>query len=231
MRKRPGWFPLAMDIGPRRHRRGELGDTMNGRRLSLALAAIAAATLLHGPAAGAACLITGSIQAAPNTTQPGLGAWQYTLSASWDTGTRYALSHLDLLISHQGGSCNCENLGQALHWSSPIGASDGEPGACPVAYEGYLDCTGDPSIGIDDMLLKFEPVASEDCEPGTTGTGTFAFFSDYPPAPISEPNLFLVDKYGQLVCYGLLAGVFPGLPCDPTATETGSWGAQKATYR
>jgi len=204
---------------------------MNRRRITLALMAFASSSLLFISPAVADCLIAGSVSAAPNPTPPGLGSWEYTLSVTWDTGTRYALSHFNLLIAHQGGNCNCQNLDQALNWLSPIGTSSGEPAGCSVTYEGFLNCNGDPSLDITDLLLKFEPIESADCEPSTTGQGTYTFFSDYPPAPISEPNLSLVDKFGQLVCYGPLTGVFPGLPCDPTATEARSWGSQKTTYR
>lgn len=205
---------------------------MNGRRFTLALAAIVTSSLLFPlSSAGSTCLIAGSINAVPNTLPSCSDSWQYTLSMTWDTGTQIGLSHLDLLIAHQGDGCDCPSLDQALNWLSPIGTSTGVPDNCPVAFEGFLNCNGDPSLGITDLLLKLDPIESDVCQPGPTGQGTFTFSSNYPPAPISEPNLFLVDKFGQFVCYGLLTGVFPGVPCGPTATEARSWGSQKTSYR
>lgn len=205
---------------------------MHGHRAICVLATFTAAALLFSfQPAGATCLIAGSVSAAPNPDPSCLGAWEYTLSVTWDTGSPCGLSHLDLLLAHQGEGCDCPGLDRSLNWLCPIGTSTGVPAGCTVAYEGLLNCNGDPSVDVTDLLLKFEPIESEECEPGPTGQAIFTLYSNYAPAPITEPNLFLVDKFGQLVCSGQLTGVFPGLPCDPTAAETDSWGHQKTTYR
>ena len=79
-----------------------------------------------------------------------------------------------------------------------------------------MECNGDPGIsGLEGILLKFEPIDSE-CEPGTTGTLTFSFFSDYGPATIDEEVLALFDKYAGLFCSGYLIGRFP--QPDPAIT-------------
>lgn len=197
------------------------------RYLSLALALLCLVPSL----ALADCLITGTVTAQPNTTDPLLPAWRYTLTVVWDTGTPYALSHFNMLLSQPGEICTCDDFASTLVWVDPAGASDGEPEPCRVDYDLILECSGDPSLGIADILLKFEPVEVPGCEPGPAGSGVFTFWSDWAPAPIDEPNLFLVDKHGQLACYGQLIGVFPGLPCDPTPAPPQTWGGLKTTYR
>ncbi len=191
----------------------------------------ALALLLFTPRADAGCLISGVCSAARNTSQPDMGTWKYTLAVTWDTATRYALSHFDILLSPQNAACGCQDLAASLQVPSPAGTSNGNPAGCTVTFDWVFGCNGDPSIHLTDLLLKLEPRQSDTCAPGTTGQGTFTFYSNYPPAAIDEPNLALVDKFGQLVCYGTLTGVFPGLPCDPTATEPSTWGTVKSLYQ
>jgi hypothetical protein len=177
---------------------------------------------------GAAC-VEGSITAEINTDHPELGDWKYTISIAWNSP--HGLSHWDLWIDDTT-NCTCEEIGMALTWEDPAGSSDGE-GGCTVEYSAELKCSGDPSIDLDGILIKFEP--SNNCEPGQTGSGEFYFYSDYPPAPIQDPNSpphgFLINKNGNSFCDGELSGVFPGLPCNPTADEAASWGILKSIYQ
>jgi hypothetical protein len=177
------------------------------------------------------CSISGTITASP-TNSPGGPAWAYTLVMTWDTGTPYALSHANVLIDSADGTCMCSDLEDALSWNNPIGTSDGDPNGCIVSYEGFLECKGDPSIpGVEGILLKLEPIEDEFCEPGPTGTGTFVFYSDLPPAPIDEDILSIVDKYATQSCFGHLSGDFPGLACDPVSVDGASWGTLKGLFR
>jgi len=177
------------------------------------------------------CLIYGSSVAEWNMEYPELGSWKYTIVMTWHTGTAYALSHIDIQMDYSG-NCTCEEFAAVLHWLDPVGYSDGVPQGCTVDYEAYFECNGDPSIpGIEVPLLKYEPYETGDCEPGPSGTATFYLYSDLAPATISEENLFLVDKHGQLACTGPLTGEFPGLPCDPTAKVRASWGGMKRIYQ
>jgi len=195
--------------------------------LAIVLAGIGLAVT---PAADAGCLITGVCSSAPNTTHPGMGAWQYTLTVTWDTGTKYALSHIDLILTPQNSACGCQELSEQLQFPTPAGTSTGIPSPCTSTFDWILGCNGDPSIHLTDLVMKLEPRTGTNCSPGTAGLGTFTFFSDYVPVAVGEHNLFLVDKFGQLVCYGTLDGVFPGLPCDPTANEQSTWGSIKSIY-
>ncbi len=178
----------------------------------------------------AQCDISGTIEASP-TTDPMWPAWTYTLTIYWDTGTPYALSHMDLLMDTATGTCTCADFMDAITWGDPIGYSDGDP-SCTVDYTGNLECNGDPSIpGVDNILLKFEPIEDMGCEPGTMGTATFVFYSHLGPAPIDEDILSLVDKFAGNSCFGSLSGDFPSMACDPVDTEKLEWGSVKGLFR
>ena len=83
---------------------------------------------------------------------------------------------------------------------------------------------------MEGILLKFEPI-EDNCEPGPTGTGTFVFYSDLPPAPINEEILTGVDKHALQYCFGFLSGDFPAMLCDPVGNEGSSWGNLKGLFR
>jgi len=150
---------------------------------------------------------------------------------TWDTGSSNALSHADLLIDPLGGTCTCGDIASSLVLVQPAGTSDGE-GGCTVPYDAFLECNGDPSIpGVTGILLKFEPDESGGCEPGTTGTATFVFYSHQGPVPVDEEVLSLVDKFAGNSCFGNVTGEFPGLACDPVPNDGTSWGNLKGMYR
>ena len=198
---------------------------MNYRTL---LMAAALTMLVTSAVAQSTCAINGVIEAEPNLAHPELGGWQYTLVATWDTGSNYALSHMNLLIGAED-RCICDDLENALAWAAPAGESDGEDD-CTVPFMMIFECDGDPSLGINEPLFKFEYVEDTGCEPANVGTLTMVFYSNYAPGMIYEPNLFLVDKHAGLSCAGNVSGVFPGLPCDPVANEALDWGTVKAVY-
>lgn len=187
------------------------------------------ATVATSAPALAECSITGACTAAAST-DPAHAGWTYTLVVSWDTGTPYALSHLDLLLDTVGARCSCADIAAGLVLVNPAGNSDGE-GGCTVPYTVALECQGDPSIpGVGGILLKFEPNET-DCQPGATGSATFTFGSLLPPAPVDEDILSLVDKFGTQHCFGQLTGVFPGMACNPVIDQGCAWGAVKGLYR
>jgi len=188
--------------------------------------------LMMGAAATAVasdCSISGSITAAPSGDAM-LPTWQYTLVVDWNTGSNYALSHLDLLLDPVGGTCSCSDFAAALMLVNPAGVSDGD-GGCTVNYNAYLECNGDPSIpGVDGILLKFEPL-EQGCEPGPTGTATLVFYSNLGPVPVDEEILSLVDKYALQHCFGNLTGFFPGMACNPVDDQGSAWGSVHGLYR
>ena len=63
-----------------------------------------------------------------------------------------------------------------------------------------------------------------------SGTGTWVFYSPFPPAPYSVDPEGAAIKHGQQVCLGQLAGTMPQGDCT-TPAQTRSWGGMKAIYR
>jgi hypothetical protein len=203
-------------------------DTM---KIKMMLVGMTLLLVMGTQAAWAECFIGGTITADDNPDPLG-PAFRYTMVITWDTGNAYSLSHADLIMDINAGTCLCEDFLMVLSWDDPIGFSDGNPGDCTVDYQGFLECGGDPSIpDLEDIILKFEPIESEECEPGPTGTGTFVFYSSRPPWPINEEILTVVDKYSLQYCYGHLSGEFPTMDCDPVGGEKSGWGELKGMYR
>lgn len=204
---------------------------MSRAMLRCALVAMSCCLLLGLAAPVLGCDIWGTVVAEPSD-RPDLGDWRYRLLIHWDTDGKFALSHMDVLLDSATGSCTCANFVTALEWLDPVGSAMGTPIPCMLLFQPLLQCDGDPSIpGASGKLLKFEPYESESCEPGPVGVGSFTLYSDLGPAPIAEPNLFLVDKFGRLACWGSLTGQFPALPCDPVGATPQSWSGIKGIYR
>jgi len=164
-----------------------------------------------------------------------LGIYKYTLTIEWDTGTPFAMSHLDLLVPLCDCLCDDDPTGGSLPFAvaDSAGHSTGETATgepCTVYYEGLIEC-GDPSIpGFEGALVKFEPIESEGCMPGVTGTGTFCFYSDVEPDDVDELPLLLM-KYEGLNCFGNLSGQLPLCPeCDSNPVHPATWGRVKSRF-
>ncbi len=191
---------------------------------------LALLALLVAPA-GAECFIGGTITAAPNDGDPGLGLWCYTLDVTWDTDSQTSLSHLDLIVDGPGGTCGCSDIADAINFAYPAGSSDGYPDGCDVDYEAFLECDGDPSIPIEGILFKWEPLDMPGgCEPGPVGTGQFVFYSDYEPVAVDDTLPLVAEKNSGEHCEGTVSGVFPGLECNPVSSEASSWTDVKGLY-
>jgi hypothetical protein len=165
------------------------------------------------------------------STDPGFeGLYKYTVTGSWDV-TRFGLSHIDFFLQLKDLECICDPA--VVKFGTPAGTSDGvgDEGPCVVNYEGLYYCMGDPSIPdeLQAPTIKFNSI-NGDCEPGVTGTGTWVFYSPFPPAPFSVDPAGAAIKHGQLVCVGQLAGTMPMGDCS-TPTRATSWGQMKASYR
>ncbi len=160
----------------------------------------------------------------------GYGTWKYTLHATWDTGTIFGLSHLDMIVD-DGTNCACSELAAALIWDVPAGYIMGEEGDCQMGLDPELNCMGDPAVDVYSPLFKFEPNEGPDCHAGPVGELVIIFYSEFPPGPIADPNLVLVDKYANYSEFGMVTGSFPALPCDPVSTESLPLGDMKTIYR
>jgi hypothetical protein len=164
-----------------------------------------------------------------------LGDYKYCAEITWDTGAQQGggLSHLDLLLGLDDCPCACD--GFSFGADDTAGVSNGTTSAvagdsCTVYYTATAMC-GDPSVpGDEGLLVKFEYFNPPVCQPGRTGTGTFCFYSDWPPTPIATTSSIII-KFGRGECYGDLTGVLPGCSCEVNATATESWGRVKTLYR
>ena len=150
------------------------------------------------------------------------GLYKYCVELSWDTGAS-GLSHASVFIGLETCECIC-NTG-VVQFPTPAGTSTGDPEPCVEEYVGDYQCAGDPTIpqGLDGAAVKFEHDEIDGCEPGQAGTGTFCFYSVFPPAPYNVDPQALGLKYGQDTMLGELVGFLPICQCVvPTRTSTWS---------
>lgn len=194
--------------------------------LALALALVARPALAVDDCATVNMTVTAQV-----STDPGFeGLYKYTVTGNWDIG-QYGLSHIDFFLALKNLECVCDP--RVARFPALAGTSTGTnaAGACVVSYTGKYNCKGDPSIPAElrAPTIKFDAVDGT-CETGTTGTGSWTFYSPFPPAPYSvEPDAVAI-KHGQQVCLGDLAGRMPMGDCS-TPARAASWGGVKATYR
>ena len=175
--------------------------------------------------ARAECSLSGTAVATPSD-RPELGDWKYCVTITWDTG-RHGLSHVSARLGLEGCTCICDEDFFSPAFGDPAGmASSGE--CSDIPFYGEFLCDDDPSIpGDQGPLIKFEPLG--DCEPESTGTGTFCFYTDWPPRDIAEENDLLVSKADREYCYGSLTGQLPECFC-PLPVEDATWGRIKSAY-
>jgi hypothetical protein len=177
------------------------------------------------------CLLVNAQITATNATEaPYVGLYKYTVSVTWDVG-RHDPSHLDVLIGLQDCACVCDN--RLFKFASPAGSSTGINAAdvCTVPYIGSYVCKGDPSIkGLTTgPAIKFEPNEAS-CSTDETGTGTFVFYSPFPPSPFEVTPNAIAIKHGFDTCFGSLSGSVPVCECA-VPTQGASWGQLKSFYR
>ncbi|MBU0742649.1 hypothetical protein KKG45_03090 [bacterium] len=184
--------------------------------------------LVATSAAADDALLYGTIMAA--AARPDApGDWRYEMRVTWENNSPFALSHFNLKLD-DGTNCNDEDIRSYLIWNSPAGVARCFGVNAAIYFDAVLEMGGDPSLGIDVPLIKYEPNDMSEIRPGPNGVGVFVFWSNLPPWPIDRPNVLLSEKFGQLHSFGQMDGVFPALPCDPIATDQSSWGAVKAGY-
>ena len=165
------------------------------------------------------------------SNDPGFeGLYRYHLTGTWDVG-RFGLSHIDFFLQLENLACICDP--RVVSFPAAAGTSTGASagGACVVQYTGKYNCKGDPSVP-DELrapTIKFDAVDAG-CETTPRGTGSWTFYSPFPPAPYSVYPGGAVIKHGLLVCSGSLAGQMPMGDCS-TPARAASWGSVKAIYR
>lgn len=176
------------------------------------------------------CLITGHSIAVPNPDDPSLGEWKYCVTIDWSTLTQRSPLYFDLILGLAECECVCELFSFAA--ADTAGASDGVDAngqPCAAYYGAAFLCDGDPVMEIYEPLVQFTPLENG-CDPAPTGIGTFCFYSDWPPAPVSVPNVFLGLHSDLEDCYGELSGVLPLCTCTPTPVENRTWGGLKHLF-
>jgi len=193
---------------------------------------IAAALVVARPALAVDdCAMVSMTVSSQVSSDPGFaGLHKYTVTGTWDV-TRFVLGHIDFFLTLKDLECICDP--RVIKFGTPAGTSDGEAltDPCTVLYAGKYNCEGDPSVPAElrAPTIKFDAV-SADCVPGVTGTGTWVFYSPFPPAPYSVDPAGVAIKHGLQVCLGPLAGTMPMGDCS-TPAHSASWGGVKAIYR
>jgi hypothetical protein len=175
--------------------------------------------------------IDARVTAAPSYEPGRLGTYKYTLSVAWDVG-RYDPGHLDFLLGLSECLCICDS--RIVSFPAVAGTSTGVNaggGACMLNYSGAYKCNGDPSIRNDlaGAAIKFEPNEAT-CSTDLVGSGTFVFYSPFPPGPIERQENAIAIKHGNSTCYGALVGQLPACDCSVPA-EAQTWGQLKFFYR
>ena len=184
------------------------------------LALVALAT----PLATRAQCVTGEMTSELLTEGPRAGLYKYTLSIAWDTPQ--GLSHVTLDCGFE----NCPTEACATEWffDEPAGHGyGGSPDECEFVFDGYFNCEGDPSIGVDQPIIKWDAVDSDTCQADNMGSAVLCFYTHVGPVMHQVP--IVIVKNGKEVCTGEIAGACP-LPCA-TPVENMTWGTIKLEFR
>jgi hypothetical protein len=199
------------------------------RKLLLMSMILASVTLARPALAVDQCAELSMTVTSQISTDPGFeGLYKYTVTGSWDV-TQFGLSHIDFFLQLKDMECICDPGLIVFGGGTSTGTSDDGP--CVVNYEGIYQCMGDDSVPeeLAAATVKFNAL-NDECEPATTGTGTWFFYSPLAPGPYSVDPEGAAIKHGSQVCVGELAGTMPQADCSTPATPK-SWGSLKAQYR
>jgi len=200
----------------------------NCRTLRFPQLAVVALLILVAAGAALASDLSGVITA-EYVGQRGIGEWCYTLAVTWQNEPDRGLSHLNLSLG-AGTLCSESDIDAGVLWGVNAGMIINSDFTREIPCQAQYEANGDPSLDIDEPLLKFEPHPGSIRGPGPAGWGRLVFYSNKPPAAITTPNNFLSQKFGTFSSTGQVTGVFPALPCDPVAAEVSAWGEVKALY-
>lgn len=157
------------------------------------------------------------------------GYWKYCYDVSWGN-LPHGVSHLDLLLCMLA-DCPCVCTPGYFAFEDTVGSGPGTylERPCTVYYYGLFECYGDPSISIDDPLIKFEPYEG-DCEPDGMGTAHVCFYSVAAPVYGTWVD-YVVIKFAGLSAFGTLEGPLPGCEYGASGSDESTWGKIKTLYR
>ncbi len=197
------------------------------------LALLAASAVVPSHALAADCVSANMTVTAAVSADPGFeGLWKYCVAGSWDVGSPPALSHINFFVGLLACECVCDP--RVIKFATPSGTSNGVPDNCKVAYNSEYLCNGDPSVPpeLRSPAVKFEYPDGQGCEPSTSGTGTWCFYSPLPPNPAAVYADGIVIKYGSSSsCTGDLFGQLPSCDCQTEIRPKRTWGSLKLIYR
>lgn len=187
----------------------------------------------------AACLLlaAGPVSASPEiwavgtvlpSDDPGFkGYWEYCYEIHW-TGLPHDVSHIEIVLCPPG-DCGCDCEPELFAFADTVGSGDGGGASPTVHYYGGLETSGDPSTGLEGVLLKFEPYEGI-YEPGLEGSAILCFYSVAAPVFGIYPDRISI-KFGLENALGWLEGPIPGCNHGFSPTEQKSWGYVKGLYR
>jgi hypothetical protein len=188
--------------------------------------ALAMAALSLGWGADAGASVISAVGSAELISEGAFAGWyKYTYDVTWSLSR--GLSHWDLVLKPActqedhlfvfdtdiGGAF--DGLSTGKNWSSS------KPVVFTVSYEGDFEARGDPSIGLTNPLVKWEPIAGDD--PRKYGVGTFWFYSNVIPEYGTFDDI-VVGKYGRYTKYGDLTGAYPSCQVIPEPFTVGLLG-------
>jgi hypothetical protein len=202
------------------------GGSMVRMDTGICLLAVACLLLIGVSAhANPDCWANGTAQLATETGFEGY--WKYCYDVSW-VELPNGVSHLDVFLLLDDCVTVCDP--GYFTFADTVGTGPGcndEP--CTVYYYGLFECNGDPSIGVNTPLVKFEPYGDGHCEPDKAGTAYLCFYSMAPPVQAGSFSDVIAIKFGPNSDTGDLSGVLPS--CVTTGTDDASWSQVKALYR
>ena len=162
------------------------------------------------------------------SNDPGFeGYWKYCYEVHW-TGLPHAVSHIEIVLCPPG-DCGCDCEPEFFAFADTVGSGEGEEEYQAVHYYGGLEDSGDPSTGLEGMLLKFEPYEGI-YEPGLEGSAILCFYSVAAPVFDIYPDR-IGTKFGGEYLLGWLDGPLPGCRHGFSPTEQNTWGYVKGLYR
>ena len=159
---------------------------------------------------------------------PGFEAyWEYCFEIHW-TGLPHAVSHIEILLCPPE-ECGCGCQPEFFAFADTAGRGGADEEHLTAHYYGALESSGDPSTGLEGMLLKFEPY-EDGGEPGMEGSAILCFYCVAAPVFGTYPDQIGI-KFGGECALGDLDGPLPGCRQGFSRTDFKTWGYVKTIYR
>ena len=157
------------------------------------------------------------------------GYWKYCYEVHW-TGLPHGVSHIEIFLCRPIESeCGCYPDFFAFADTVGQGYQDCGEGCPTVHYYAGFEVSGDPSTGLDGLLVKFEPYEGLP-EASAEGSASLCFYSI--AAPFYGTHLDQVSvKFADGFALGPLDGPLPVCSQGYSPAGVSTWGCVKAKYR